>query len=384
VRYLVTILGLLLVIGGLGSVKFKQISSLIKMGKEFEKSGPPPESVSSSPAQEQSWEATLSSVGSIAAGKGVSLSNDAPGVVSRIHFESGAFVHEGQVLVELDSSVERAQLASAAARRDLAQVTASRSRALVEKNAIPQSQLDNDDAALKTAGTDLNAIQAQIDRKTVKAPFSGRLGIRAVNLGQYLNPGTTLTVLEAIDSVYVDFTLPQQRLPDLKVGMPVHVSLEEGNKSVKDGAIAAIDPEVDSMTRTVKVRASVPNKQGDLRPGMFAQVQVQLPQKAASVIVPAPAILHAAYGDSVYVVDDKKDANGALVKGADGKNAKVARQQFVKVGESRGDFVAILDGVTSGQEVVTGGAFKLRNGAGIVINNEIKPAAQLDPHPENR
>ncbi|HEY2514996.1 MAG TPA: efflux RND transporter periplasmic adaptor subunit [Polyangiaceae bacterium] len=383
-RYLVTILGLLLVIGGLGSVKFKQISSLIKMGKEFEKSGPPPESVSSSPAQEQSWEATLSSVGSIAAGKGVSLSNDAPGVVSRIHFESGAFVHEGQVLVELDSSVERAQLASAAARRDLAQVTASRSRALVEKNAIPQSQLDNDDAALKTAGTDLNAIQAQIDRKTVKAPFSGRLGIRAVNLGQYLNPGTTLTVLEAIDSVYVDFTLPQQRLPDLKVGMPVHVSLEEGNKSVKDGAIAAIDPEVDSMTRTVKVRASVPNKQGDLRPGMFAQVQVQLPQKAASVIVPAPAILHAAYGDSVYVVDDKKDANGALVKGADGKNAKVARQQFVKVGESRGDFVAILDGVTSGQEVVTGGAFKLRNGAGIVINNEIKPAAQLDPHPENR
>ena len=383
-RYLVTILGLLLVIGGLGTVKFKQISSLINMGKQFEKSGPPPESVSTTPAQEQSWEATLSSVGSIAAGKGVALSNDAPGVVSRIHFESGAFVHEGQVLVELDSSVERAQLASAQARRDLAQVTATRTRALVEKNAIPQSQLDNDDAALKTAGTDLNAIQAQIDRKIVKAPFSGRLGIRAVNLGQYLNPGTTLTVLEAIDSVYVDFTLPQQRLADLKVGMPVRVSLEEGNKSVKEGAIAAIDPEVDAVTRTLKVRASVPNKQGDLRPGMFAKVEVELPQKAASVIVPAPAILHAAYGDSVYIAEDKKDANGAVVKGPDGKNAKVARQQFVKVGESRGDFVSILDGVTAGQEVVTGGAFKLRNGAGIVINNEIKPAAQLDPHPENR
>ncbi len=313
--------------------------------------------------------------------KGVALSNDAPGVVSRISFESGAFVHQGQILVELDTSVERAQLASAEARRDLAQITATRSRALVEKAAIARSQLDNDDAQLKTSSTDMNAIQAQIDRKVVRAPFAGRLGIRAVNLGQYLNPGTTLTVLEAIDSVYVDFTLPQQRLGDVKVGMPVRVVLEGADATPRDGVIAAIDPEVDAVTRSIKLRASVPNKQEKLRPGMFANVSVVLPQSAASVTVPATAIIHASYGDSVFVIEDKKEV--AESPGAK-TGAKVARQQFVKVGQARGDFVAVVDGLKAGDEVVTSGAFKLRNGAGVVVNNAIKPAAQLAPRPENR
>jgi membrane fusion protein (multidrug efflux system) len=380
VRYVITIFGVLLLIGGLAGVKFKQISSLISMGKEMEKAGPPPEQVGSSVAQEQAWEGSIQTIGSIAAVKGVALSNDAPGVVSRISFESGAFVHQGQVLVELDTSVERAQLASAEARRDLAQITATRSRALVEKAAIARSQLDNDDAQLKTSSTDMNAIQAQIDRKVVRAPFAGRLGIRAVNLGQYLNPGTTLTVLEAIDSVYVDFTLPQQRLGDVKVGMPVRVVIEGADATPRDGVVAAIDPEIDSTTRSIKLRASVPNKQEKLRPGMFANVSVVLPQHAASVTVPATAIVHAAYGDSVFVVDDKKDATGTPAKPA----AKAARQQFVRLGEARGDFVAVLDGVKSGDEVVTSGAFKLRNGSGVVVNNAVKPAAQLDPHPENR
>jgi membrane fusion protein (multidrug efflux system) len=381
VRYVISIFGVLLVIAGLASVKFTQISSLISMGKQMEKAGPPPEQVGSTTAQEQAWEGSISTIGSIAAVKGVALSNDSPGVVSRISFESGAFVHQGQILVELDTSVERAQLASAEARRDLAQITATRSRALVEKAAIARSQLDNDDAQLKTSSTDMNAIQAQIDRKVVRAPFAGRLGIRAVNLGQYLNPGTTLTVLEAIDSVYVDFTLPQQRLGDVKVGMPVRVVLEGADATPRDGVIAAIDPEVDAVTRSIKLRASVPNKQEKLRPGMFANVSVVLPQSAASVTVPATAIIHAAYGDSVFVVEDKKEV--AESPGAK-TGAKVARQQFVKVGQARGDFVAVVDGLKAGDEVVTSGAFKLRNGAGVVVNNAIKPAAQLDPHPENR
>jgi membrane fusion protein (multidrug efflux system) len=381
VRYVISIFGVLLVIAGLASVKFKQISSLISMGKEMEKSGPPPEQVGSTTAQEQAWEGSISTIGSIAAVKGVALSNDSPGVVSRISFESGAFVRQGQVLVELDTSVERAQLASAEARRDLAQITATRSRALVDKAAIARSQLDNDDAQLKTTSTDMNAIQAQIDRKVVRAPFAGRLGIRAVNLGQYLNPGTTLTVLEAIDSVYVDFTLPQQRLGDVKVGMPVRVVLEGADTTPRDGVIAAIDPEIDAVTRSIRLRASVPNKQEKLRPGMFANVSVVLPQTAASVAVPATAIVHAAYGDSVFVVEDKKDATESTSAKT---GAKIARQQFVKVGQARGDFVAVLDGVKAGDEVVTSGAFKLRNGSGVVVNNAIKPAAQLDPHPENR
>jgi membrane fusion protein (multidrug efflux system) len=378
VKYVLAVFGLLVVIGALASVKFTQISSLIRMGKAMQQAGPPPESVGTSVAEEQSWEGTLSAVGTITAVRGVTLSNDAPGVVSHIFFESGAFVHEGQVLVELDTAVERAQLASADARRELAQLTASRSRALVEKAALAPAQLDTDNAQLKTSSTDLNAIQAQIDRKVVRAPFAGRLGIREVNLGQYLNSGTELTVLEAIDSVYADFSLPQEHLQDVKVGMPVRVAVDAVPGPPRDGVIAAIDPAVDATTRSIKLRATVPNKEEKLRPGMFVTVSVILPTRAKTVSIPATAVVHAAYGDSVFIVEDGKSASPGAAPG------KVARQQFVKVGEARGDYVAILDGVKPADEVVTSGAFKLRNGAGIVVDNSVKPTTQLDPHPENR
>jgi membrane fusion protein (multidrug efflux system) len=384
VRYVLIVLGLLALIAVLAGVKFAQISTLIGMGKAMQKAGPPPEVVSTSVSQRKEWEADISAVGSIAAAKGVAVSNDAPGIVSRIFFESGASVKAGQVLVELDTSVERAQLASAKARMDLASLTAGRSRALVHSDAIPRSQLDSDEAQLKTTTTDVGALQAQIDRKIVRAPFSGRLGIRAVNVGQYLNAGTSVTVLEAIDSVYVDFELPQQRLADVKVGMPVRVTIEGTNTLIQDGAIAAVDPEVDSTTRTIKLRATVPNKEERLRPGMFANVTVVLPKRDDRVIVPATALVHASYGDSVFVVENKKDDAGGTLNGPDGRPAKLARQQFVRLGESRGDFVAVLDGVTPGQEVVSAGAFKLRNGSGILVNNDVKMSPELNPHPGNR
>jgi membrane fusion protein (multidrug efflux system) len=371
VRYLFTIFALLLVVGGLGGLKFKQISSLIHFGEEAKKSGPPPEAVGTAVAVEQAWEGTLTAVGSIAAVRGVALSNDAAGVVSQILFDSGDVVRQGQVLVILDSRVEQAQLASSEARLDLAKVTITRSQALVGRGAITKSQFDNDDATLRTSSKDLNAIQAQIDRKVVRAPFAGRLGIRAVNLGQYLNPGTQITVLEAIDSVYVDFTLPQQRLADVKVGMPVRVTIEGADRGAQDGVIAAIDPEVDSSTRSIKFRASVPNKEERLRPGMFASVSVVLPMQTARVTIPMTAVLHAAYGDSVFLAEDK-----------DGRT--VARQQFVRIGESRGDFVVVLDGVKAGETVVSAGAFKLRNGASLAVDNTVKPEPSLDPHPQNR
>lgn len=370
-RYLFTIFALLLVVGGLGGLKFKQISSLIHFGEEAKKSGPPPEAVGTAVAVEQAWEGTLTAVGSIAAVRGVALSNDAAGVVSQILFDSGDVVRQGQVLVILDSRVEQAQLASSEARLDLAKVTITRSQALVGRGAITKSQFDNDDATLRTSSKDLNAIQAQIDRKVVRAPFAGRLGIRAVNLGQYLNPGTQITVLEAIDSVYVDFTLPQQRLADVKVGMPVRVTIEGADRGAQDGVIAAIDPEVDSSTRSIKFRASVPNKEERLRPGMFASVSVVLPMQTARVTIPMTAVLHAAYGDSVFLAEDK-----------DGRT--VARQQFVRIGESRGDFVVVLDGVKAGETVVSAGAFKLRNGASLAVDNTVKPEPSLDPHPQNR
>ncbi len=367
-RYLVAVLGLLLLVGGLVTVKFTQISTLMKMGKEMEKAGPPPETVSTVPSERQVWEGTLSAVGSITAARGVVVSNDAPGIVSHILFESGAVVRQGQTLVELDTAVERAQLASSRARMDLAALNAGRSRALLKGSAIPQSQVDTDESQLRTTTTDSTALQAQIDRKIVRAPFSGRLGIREINLGQYLNPGTRITVLEAIDTVYVDFTLPQQRLAEVRLGMPVRLTIEGAGNAPQDGAIAAIDPEIDSTTRTIKVRAAVPNKEEKLRPGMFANVSVVLPPQGAVVAVPATALVHASYGDSVFVVED----------------GKVARQQFVRVGQARGDFVAIADGITAGQSVVSAGAFKLRNGSRITVNNDIKTDPQLSPHPDNR
>lgn len=375
-RYVVTVLALLALVGGLAGVKYKQISMLMAAGKRAEKIGPPPEAVGTAIARPDTWGDSLEAVGSIAAARGVTLSNDAPGIVSGIHFESGQVVTQGQVLVDLDSQVERAQLASAAARRDLAWVNADRTRALVASQALSKSVQDNDDAVLKTSHADLDALKAQIARKEVRAPFSGRLGIRQINLGQYLNPGTPIAVLEAIDTVYVDFTLPQQRLSDLAIGMPVRIQIDGAPLPPQDGKVEAIDPEIDAATRSIKLRATIPNKEGKLLPGMFANVALLLPTERAVLTVPLVAVVHASYGDSVFVVEDKSRD--------DGVTKKIARQQFVRLGETRGDFVSILDGIKAGDEVVTAGAFKLRNNAPVTVNNAIQPRAELSPHPENR
>ncbi len=383
VRYFLAIVGVLAVVGGLAGVKFKQISSLIHMGEAMAKAGPPPEAVATATSREDKWQGTLSAVGSVSAAKGVTVTNEIAGVVTAIRFESGTVVKQGQILVELDTSVERAQLASAVARKELAVVNAARSRTLLQEDAIARSQLDNDESALKSSNADVGALHAQIERKTIRAPFAGRLGIRSVNLGQYLNPGTPITVLQSVDGGYIDFTLPQQRLPEVAVGVPVRVSVD-GSQATMDGAIAAIDPTVDLTTRTIKIRATVAKGDDRLRPGMFVNVTVVLPDTATRIVVPATAVVHASYGDSVFVVETRKDDKGNVVTGPDGHPTKQARQQFVRVGESRGDFVAILEGVTAGQEVVVAGAFKLRNGAPVMVNNDVKPNPQLAPRPENR
>ncbi len=390
-RIALAIIGLICIVLALAGIKFAQIGQLMAGGKAQKAAGPPPESVSTGMSQEQAWEGTLSAVGTVTSYKGVSLSNDAAGLVTRINFESGQTVKQGQVLLELDTSVERANLAQAQASQQLAQITVERTRKLVATGAINAAQLDTDEAQLKTSTTAVESIAAQIGRKTLKAPFSGRLGIRLVNLGQYLSAGTPVTVLEAIHNVYIDFTLPQQRLQQVAVGMPVH--LEETSSSsggaadggaVFDGSIAAIDPAIDESTRSIKLRATVPNKEEQLRPGMFMNVTVSLPEKGNVVTVPGTAVVHAPYGDSVYIVEDKKADDPGMRQTPDGKTVKIAHQAFVKVGESRGDFVAIVDGIKPGQEVVTAGAFKLRNGSPIVIDNKVQPQPSLSPRVENR
>jgi membrane fusion protein, multidrug efflux system len=363
-RYLYAIGILLVVTGGLAGLKFAQISTLIRFGEAAKKSGPPPETVGTTIAKEDQWEGTLSAVGTVVAVRGVTISNEAPGVVTAIHFESGQVVGAGRTLVELDTSVERAQLASAQARKELAALSQGRSQILVQREAASKAQLDGDDAQVRTSSADYSALVAQIDKKTIRAPFAGKLGIRTVNLGQYLNPGTPLTTLESLGSVYADFTLPQESLGEIKTGMPVQVTLTDGGGYA--GAIAAVDPSIDPVTRTIKLRAGIPNQGEKLRPGMFVRVTVLKGENSKVTIAPLTAVVHASYGDSVFVVEAK-----------DGH--KIARQQFVRLGTTRGDFVAIADGVKAGQELVTEGAFKLRNGSGVVINNEIKPPASTSP-----
>lgn len=392
-RWLLTIVGVVLVIGLLVAIKGAQIGKLIGFGKQYEKDGPPPEAVSSSIAVEQEWEGTLTSVGSVASAKGVSVSADASGTVTRIAFESGQTVKEGDVLVEIDTKVERAQLATAIARRELATTTINRTRALAAKGALSPAQLDADESTLRTSSTEVEQIQAQIAKKTIRAPFSGKLGIRSVNLGQYLNPGTAITVLESVDAVHVDFQLPQQRLAEVKVGQPVRIHVEgaaavdagaNGTDAAIEGTVAAVDPTVDPVTRAIRLRADITKRAEGLRPGMFVEVAVVLPEHTTSVVVPATAIIHAPYGDSVFVVEDKKPGSPGIDKTADGRTVKIARQQFVRVGSARGDFVSVLDGVKAKDELVSQGAFKLRNNAPITVDNTkaLKPA--LAPNPENR
>jgi membrane fusion protein (multidrug efflux system) len=382
-RYLIAISGLLLLLASVAGLKAAQISTLIGAGRQAQSLGPPPEAVSTATAEEQTWENTITAVATLVAVKGVAVSNEAPGVVTRLHFESGASVRQGQLLVELDSDVERAQLASIRARQKLAALSLERSRRLVDAGAIAPAQLDADQSSFGSVSADAKSLQAQIGRKMVRAPFSGRLGIRAVNLGQYLAPGTPVTVLESAESLYVDFTLPQQYLGRITLGTLVR-ALDAGEKPVADGTITAIDPAVDAVTRTFKVRASIPNQDGRLRSGMFVSARAVLPDRAKVIAVPVTAVIHAAYGDSVFCVENRQGPTGAALAGPDGKPLRVARQQFVKLGETRGDFVSVLDGLRPGQAVVTSGAFKLRNGSPVVVNQDVVLRPELAPRPANR
>lgn len=382
-RYVITTVALILTIGILVGIKGAQIKQLIGFGEQMQKMGPPPEAVNASPVERQTWEQTLEAVATVVSSKGVTVSNDAPGMVSRLLFDSGAKVRVGQPLVELDASVERAQLDSLRARLALGKQSLKRTQTLIGQGVSTQSELDEQESVVSGLEADMRAIQAQIERKTVRAPFEGKLGIRAVNLGQYLAPGTTITVLESADSVFVDFTLPQQDLPQIQLGRAVRVRADAGGKVLAEGKISAVDASVDAVSRSLKVRASIPGQEL-LRVGMFVNVEVVLPDKAEVVAVPATAVIHAPYGDSVFVVEPKQAAAEGGGPEAGQPGALVARQQFVRLGRTRGDFVAIEAGVEAGQKVVSAGAFKLRNQAPVTIKNEVGAEAQLDPHPENR
>jgi membrane fusion protein (multidrug efflux system) len=362
----------LLFVGFLGFVKFKQIQTAIAQGAAFQ---PPPEAVTTIIASREQWPSTINAIGTMAAVRGVTVSADLPGIVDQILFESGDAVREGQLLAVLDTRQEQAQMAAAEAQRVLTRTNFNRMQELLDQRVISKAEYDTATAESRQAEAKVGEIRAAIERKTIRAPFSGILGIRQVNKGQYLAGGDPLVPLQSLNPIYVNFGVPQQALAQVRVGRGVRITTENLNQVVLEGRVSAIDSVVDATTRNIQVQATLANPDGKLRPGMFVQTEMVLGEKQPVIALPASAISYAPYGDSVFVVADLKDDKGHTYRGV--------RQQFVKLGPARGDQTAVVSGVTPGDEVVTSGIFKLRNGAAVQINNTVKPGNNTAPKPEN-
>ncbi len=360
-------------------IKGVQINHLVNMPQTE-----PATTVTAAPVINDTWQSHITAVGSLAPVEGVTVAAELGGKITRIAFEAGATVQAGDVLVQLDTTTEEAQLRAAEAAVELAKINLDRSRELLAKSTISKAEFDSNDAQFKQAAAQADNIRSVIAKKTIRAPFAGRLGIRLVNLGQILNPGAPVVSLQSPDPIFVDFSLPQQRLGQIAAGQTVRVVTDADAGTVFEGKVTAISPEVDAATRNVRVQATLDNPAGRLRPGMFANVTVLLPRTTEVVAVPATAVLYAPYGDSVFIIEDKKDAKtGGTVKDADGNPVKVLRKEVVRLGEQRGDFIAVTSGLQGGETVVTSGVFKLRDKIPVVIDNKLAPVAQLEPKPND-
>jgi len=356
---------------GLGFLKFKQVQSAMAAGAYT----PPPEAVTSVVVKREQWPSTTSVIGTMEAVHGVVVSADLPGTVAKINFDSGKAVREGDILVELDTRQERAQLAALEAQRDLAKINYGRNEQLVKEGVISKSEYDTTSAQQKQTEANVGEIRATIERKIIRAPFTGVLGIRKINLGQYLSAGSAIVQLQSLNPIYVDFGLPQQALTQVHVGRSLRVTSEDLPGKAFTGRVTALDSVVDQTTRNVQVQATLPNPEGKLHPGMFVQVAVVQGEDRSVISLPASAISYAPYGDSVFIITDLQDKQGKTYRGV--------KQQFVKLEGSRGDQVAVISGLNPGDEVVTSGVFKLRNGAAVQVNNKVQPGNNPAPKPED-
>ncbi|HEV7572760.1 MAG TPA: efflux RND transporter periplasmic adaptor subunit [Thermoanaerobaculia bacterium] len=352
----------------IGGFKYFQIKKAMA-GMSYQ---PPPEAVTTVVARQEEWNSTLKAIGTVAAVQGVTVSADLPGVVERIEFDSGRPVSKGQILVVLDAKQERAQLASAEAQLQLDRVNLERMRGMMAAKIIPEAQYDAAAAEAKQADAKVAELTATIARKTIRAPFDGVLGLREINLGQYLAGGAPIVSLQSLRPVYVNFSVPQQEMSHLGVGSDIEV---DAGGVPETGKVTAFGAVIDEATRNGQVQASFANRDGKLRPGMFVDAHFAHGAKTSAITLPVSAISYAPFGDSVFIVED--------VKGPDGKTYRGVRQQFVKLGDSRGDQVAVLTGVKPGEEVVTSGVFKLRPGAAVQVNNSVQPGNSPKPRPED-
>lgn len=369
-KFFIAVGGFIVVFVTLGAVKAAQVKKMMSAPHTM-----PLASVTTAEAASVQWHASINAIGTLAPVQGVTIAADADGAITKVAVESGAVVKAGDILVELDTSVELAQLAATEARAELARVNIERNKELIERQAISKSEFDAAAASAKQASAEVAALKAQIAKKQVRAPFAGRVGIRLVNLGQFVARGAPLMPLQKLDPIYVNFNVPQQQLPAIAVGNKVSLIIDAFEATRFEATVTAINSEVDPVTRNISVQATVANPKEMLRAGMFARVEVQMPQAETLIVVPATAISYASYGNSVFIVEE--------MKGEDGKAFLGVRQQFVKLGVTRGDLVAVREGVKPGEQVATAGVFKLRNGLPVQVNNTVKPTANAAPKPSN-
>jgi len=368
---ILTTLGLVIIVGLLAGIKALQIGAMIDQGKQF---APPPEIVTSTSATTTSWESSLTAVGSLDAVQGVTVTAEVTGKVVQLAFESGKRVPAGELLVQQDISVEQAQLRAAEAMSELARINFERAKTLLPNEGISRSDYDSSQAQLTQALAEVENMRALIAKKTIRAPFAGRLGIRQINLGQVINDGQAIVSLQSLGSVFVNFFLPQQQLAQIRTGLQVRADFDALPGQVVTGKITAIESEVDSATRNVRVQALLPNPEDQLRAGMFVNVTVVLPKTEQVLTIPATAVLYAPYSDSVFVIKDKTDEAGT-------PTGKIVNQQFVSLGEKRGDFIVVTSGLSPGESIVSTGVFKLRNGQDVVVDNKLAPEFKLAPQP---
>lgn len=367
-KIIIAVLGLLVVVGFLGGSKALQIGAMIAQAEQMT---PPPESVATSKVTLRPWQPEIHAVGSLSPVQGVTISAELSGIVREIGFENGATVNKGDLLVRLDTDLENAQLRSAEAQAELAKLDMERAKRLRADKTIAQAELDTADSRHKQMAAAVEALRATIAKKTIVAPFSGRAGIRKVNLGQFVEAGNGIVSLQSVDPIYADFHLPQQRLADLRPDLDVILQTDAFQGRTFAGRLSAINTEVDEATRNIRLQATIPNPDGLLRAGMFIRIAVLLPDKKDLLTIPATAVLYAPYGNSVYALEDAPGGG------------KVARQRFVRLGPTLGDFVAVSEGLKEGEEIVAAGAFKLRGGMAVTVNNSIGPDQSLRPTPDD-
>lgn len=374
-KVLIALVGVILVVG---SIVYAKLGQFQAMGEAAANMKPPPEVVTAMTTTRDSWRQSMPAVGTLAAVQGVTVSAEVGGRVKTIQFESGAEVRAGDPLLQLDTTTEAAQLRSAEAAAGLANANLARSRELGKQRLVSKAEIDTARALAREAAAQVQIAKSTLSLKTIRAPFAGRLGLRQVNIGEVLKSGDPIVSLQTLDPIYANFSLPQQQLGQLAAGMSVQLRSDAVPGKQFEGRINAISPEIDPLTRNARVQAQVANPDGKLNAGMFVQLEVLKDEQLPVLAIAASAILYAPYGNSVFVIEQAQTKDGQ-----DGVPGLSLRQQFVRLGQSRGDFVQVLDGLKEGDQIVTSGAFKLRAGMAVKIDNTLAPKLELNPKPSN-